>query len=290
MTISVDPRFFGSPIITWPALVAMFAIVAGVAYLVLRAPTTGASRSDVYAVAVHAVLWGIVGARLLHVVDYAAYYADVPFQAMYIWNGGFAAWGAVLGAMAGGFWHAIRRGLGVGPLANLATPPALAGLAAFRLGDFVTGQRPGAETPLPWGAFYTHPVSDAFWFGAAQHPVALYEMLLLLALGAFIVAGVRWGGVLPGFMQRLLDSHAMPGGHALVALAAYAAIRFVVGFARMDPLHFGLQQAQWIGLGVLCSFLAYAAWRRRQTPRRVSGTTIRSEREANLAWSDRERP
>jgi len=36
-----------------------------------------------------------------------------------------------------------------------------------------------------------------------------------------------------------------------LAISTYAAFRFVIAFARTDPVWGGLQQAQWLGLAVV---------------------------------------
>ncbi|MEX2599782.1 MAG: prolipoprotein diacylglyceryl transferase family protein, partial [Dehalococcoidia bacterium] len=94
MTLSIDPRFLDSLLVTWTGLVIVALMLLGGAFLVSRAGSLGITRGEAYRLYVISLLWGLVGARLLHVVDYAAFYWDSPLQVFYIWNGGFSAWGA----------------------------------------------------------------------------------------------------------------------------------------------------------------------------------------------------
>ena len=254
MTLSIDPHVFGSALLTWVSLFTLGGIALTVGLLLRGAGKLPASRSAVYAVALRAVLWGMLGARLFHVVDYAGLYADAPLRALYLWSGGLSLWGGVLAAVAGGLWHARRRGIALGRFADAAAVAGLWGIALGRLGDLLVGERPAEPTTLPWGVAYGHPDAAAHVDGVAVHPVALYEGLLVLA-----VLGLLWM-LRTGRLARFVRGPLPEGATFAAAAAAYAAGRFVITFARTDPTLLGLQQAQWIALAVLAG-VAYYAWR-----------------------------
>ena len=264
MTLAFDPHVFGSAALTWVSLLTLAGIALTVGLLLHGAARIPAPRSAVYAVALRSVLWGLLGARLLHVADYVTLYADAPLSVLYLWSGGLSLWGGVLGASAGGLWHARRRGIALGRFADGAAVAGLWGLALGRLGDLLVGERPAAATSLPWGIEYAHPDAAAYVDGAAVHPVALYEGLWDLG-----VLGLLWAlrtGRLGRLTQRLgrLARGVLPEGAAFAAaIGAWAAGRLVIGFARIDPSLLGLQQAQWIALVVLAG-VAYYAWRERR--------------------------
>ncbi len=255
MTLSIDPHVFGSALITWVALSTLAGIALTVGLLLRGAGKLPASRSAVYAVAVRAVLWGLLGARLFHVADYASIYTDAPLSVFYVWSGGLSLWGGVLAASAGGLWHARRRGIALGRFADAAAVAGLWGIALGRLGDFLVGERPAEPTTLPWGVVYAHSDAAAYVDGVAVHPVALYEGLLVLA-----VLVLLWA-LGTGRLARLVRVPLPEGATLASAAAAYAAGRFVIGFARVDPSVLGLQQAQWVALAVLAG-VAYYAWRK----------------------------
>ena len=261
MTLSIDPYVFGAAPLTWVSLFTLGAIALTIGLLLRGAGKLGASRSAVYAVGMRAVLWGLLGARLFHVADYAGLYADASLSALYLWSGGLSLWGGVLAASAGGLWHAHRRGIALGRFADTAAVAGLWGMALGRLGDFLVGERPAGPTTLPWGVEYAHPEAAAHVDGVTVHPVALYEGLLDLA-----VLGLLWAlrsGRLRRLTERLgrLGRAPLPEGATFAAaIAAWAAGRLVIGFARVDPALLGLQQAQWVALAVLAG-VAYYAWR-----------------------------
>src|SRR5204863_9726380 len=74
-------------------------------------PPRANPASYILDIAVWAVPFGIIGARIYHVLTSPSHYfgADVePIKALYIWEGGLGIWGAVLGGALGA-WIACRR-------------------------------------------------------------------------------------------------------------------------------------------------------------------------------------
>ncbi len=232
MTISLDPHLFGSPLLPWATLTALLGVGAGVWLFLRNAPM---ERQAAYGLAFGALFWGVVGARVLHVVDYAGFYADAPFRVLYLWSGGMALWGGLIGGAAYAAWRLRRDRTLLARVADTAALPVLIGMAVGRVGDLIGGERAGRLTSLPWGVNYAHEDAEAYAGGAAVHPVAAYELLLALTLAA-----VMWR-----LNVRLRD-----GARFTLAMTGYAAGRFLLTFARVDPSWGGLQQAQWIALAV----------------------------------------
>lgn len=233
MTIDLDLTPFGLPLLTWTSLAMIAGVLIGGALFARRAPDLDTDRRTLWGVTVAGVLWGLAGARLLHVADYADYYAAAPFQALYLWNGGMSLWGGVLAGLGGALWSVRRLGLSVARAGALAAAPGLVGLAAGRAGDLLAGERAATGTSLPWGVVYANPGAQAHAEGAAVHPVAAYELLLDAALAGAVAL---WG-------RRLPEGAVLPA-----ALAVWGAGRFVIALARTDPTLLGLQQAQWLAL------------------------------------------
>ena len=257
MTISLTPYAFDSPFITWAGLSTLAGLLVGGALFVRAAARLGATRRDAFAIALAGALGGIAGARLLHIADYAEFYADAPFQALYLWNGGLSLWGAALGGLAAVTLRARMAGLALGETADAAALPCLVGLAVGWAGGVVAGHPTGAEASLPWAIVYAHPASSSFADGAAAHPVAAYELLLA---GAVALSAWRWGRRVPHGLLVLLTLAALGGG------------RFLIAFARVDPVWLGLRQTQWIGLIALAAVGVWAFRSRRKPPPRTSAS------------------
>ena len=252
MSIGLDPVVvaIGPLPVGWVTLFILAGLAVG-GWLALRwAAQLGIGAGAAYGVVLQAVVWGLVGARLLHVLDYWSFYSEVPFQAVYVWTGGLSLWGGILGGALSAGLYARRAGMPVWRLGDVAALAALAGQAVARVGDVLTGERLAKATSLPWGITYTHPDSVSYTGELMRlHPVGLYELLWDAALLV-----VLWR-----FRTRI-----RPDGALFVAyLAGYAAGRTIISFARLDPvLVLGLQQAQVVGIAVLvaCGVLLWR-WR-----------------------------
>ena len=243
MTISYGPYAFDSPFITWVAFFTIVGILVGGVLFACAMPRQGASRRTAFRFVVISVFGGLVGARLFHILDYLDFFTGAPFHVIYLWEGGFSLWGGVLGGLAAGLCKAGREGFERAPVADTAALPGLLGLAIGRVGGFLGGDPPATESSLPWAVVYDHPGSFAFADGAAVHPVAMYELLWALVVSLVVL---RW-------RRRLPEGAVMP-----LALAVWGAGRAVIAFVRLDPVAFGLQQAQWVGLVVVAAVVLWA--------------------------------
>src|SRR5207247_6175723 len=109
------------------------------------------AEDDVWAVATWGVVGGIVGARIVHVIDVLPYYIAHPEQIFFIWTGGIAIWGAAIGGVLGGFLAAVRRGVPIGYGADAAAPGLALGFAIGRIGDIINGEHHATPCAPPDG-------------------------------------------------------------------------------------------------------------------------------------------
>ena len=202
------------------------------------------NEDDGYAVATWGVIAGIVGARLVHVIDQLTYYLSHPEQILFIWTGGIAIWGAAIGGVIGGFVVAVRRGVPIGFGADAAAAGISLGFAIGRLGDIINGEHHAIPCTAPFGLCvgFTHP--DTLGQPGPVHLVVAYDMVWDL-LGAALVLWLR----------RVTAGRWPEGLIFWLWLAYYAVGRFLLGFLRVgDPTYaFGLRQDQTIAV------LAFAA-------------------------------
>lgn len=256
MTIDIDPIIFETPIfsIGWYGLAIAAAIALAMTLLSREATRRGLDAAKVGNVALAAVVGGIVGARLFHVVDHLGHYLADPVQILLINQGGLAVWGGLVSGGAAAALIAWVQGMPLRKWADAAAIPALAGQSVGRLGCIVNGDAYGGATDVPWAFVYTHP--DAMippsLLGVPTHPYPVYEIAWNLGLIAVLIA-----------LRRLR----LPSGALfLVYAAGYGLGRFFLMFFREEASYaFGLQQAQLIGLGIFtlaALILAYLFVRR----------------------------
>lgn len=160
-----------------------------------RYTAKGGPRDTAIDVVFWMVPFGIVGARLYHVISTPEPYFGPdgdPWAAVEIWNGGLGIWGAVaLGAV--GAWIGLRRrGLRLAPFADALAPGLLTAQAIGRLGNYFNQELYGAPTALPWGL----EIDDAhlvpgYASGTLFHPTFLYELIWNLAMVAVLLWAER---------------------------------------------------------------------------------------------------
>ncbi|MBI2857347.1 MAG: prolipoprotein diacylglyceryl transferase [Chloroflexi bacterium] len=253
--IGLDPDLvaIGSLHLSWHGLFAMLAIAAGV-WLSSRLSRAGGLAMDMFSsLAVWGIVGGIVGARLVHVVDFWSFYLAHPGGIIALWEGGLAIWGGILGGALAAAIYARIKGFSLSPYADHAAFGLLLAQAIGRIGDIINGEHFSKASGLPWAVVYTNPNSPGFGL-PPSHPAVAYELLMDLAF-----LGVLWA------VRRHIRAE---GRLFLLYLMLYSAGRFLLSFLRLDSntVALGLNQAQWISLGVLVGaaalFLVQVAHRR----------------------------
>jgi phosphatidylglycerol:prolipoprotein diacylglycerol transferase len=218
------------------------------------------------------LLWGalgvVLGGRLGYVLFYKPdYYLQHPLEILWVWQGGMAFHGGLLGVTVAllGF-AASRRHLGgdgarttlpwsrrFWVLADFVAPLVPLGLAFGRLGNFINGELWGRVTDptAPWAMVFPQ-AGD----GLARHPSQLYQ-LALEGLALFLVL---W----------LFSGRRRPAGQiAGLFLAGYGIARFLVEFARepdafLGLLSMGLSMGQWLSLPMVVGGFALMVWAARR--------------------------
>lgn len=262
IVIDVNPVILqlGNFSLRWYGLFIGVAIV--VAFLIARREgiRKGVDEDAIFSVGTWAVLGGVAGARLLHVIDRWPQYAASPAAILAIQDGGLAIYGAILGGVAAGAMSAYRRGLSVARIADAAAPGLILAQAIGRIGCLFNGDALGAPTSLPWGIVYTNPASMAPSLGVAYHPTPAYEMV-----GDILIFAVLWS----------LRGRLRPDGTLfLTYLALYSALKFSVTFVRQEVVFLaGMQEAQVVSLAGGLAAVAILLWiaARRRVRRDAAG-------------------
>ena len=235
----------GFPVHSYGFLIAV-GMVLGVLMAVRRGRGVGIATGLTLDLTFYAIVFGLVGARLLYVLmhasDYARLCAGTGAQrtlgqavadctaALHFWQGGLAFLGG--GVLAAGvvLIFARRKGLALGDVADVLAPSVSLAHVLGRLGCFRVGWCYGK----PWAAG-VHFVPDSVAYGEylsrqtmfagsastpGLHPTQLYESLgeLLIFIGLVL----------------LWRRRKFPGMVALAYAFAYGVLRFFVEIYRDD--------------------------------------------------------
>lgn len=196
-----------------------------------------------------AILGVIIGGRLGYVLFYnPGYYLQNPIEALYIWQGGMAYHGGLLGVIVAGVFFARQYAI---PRISMMDAVALGvptGLLLGRLANFINAELWGRPTELPWGIIFPGEAAQACIntaLGAcARHPSQLYE-----ALGEGLILGILL--LFLAFRRAALARVGMISGLFFVG---YGIVRFLVEFVRQpdaqfqtatNPVGYAIQLGEW---------------------------------------------
>ena len=175
--ITVDPSpvaftVLGKDIYWYGIIIAMGFLLAYI-YMDRRAPRFGLNGDQVLDMLFWAVPIGIVCARIYYCVLYWDGFRDNPISCLYIWEGGLAIYGGVLGGILGLFLcHKVKK-LPFWTELDLAAYGVLLGQICGRWGNFMNREAHGSET----ASFLRMGLTDPDGVVRYYHPTFLYESL-----------------------------------------------------------------------------------------------------------------
>jgi len=172
------------------ALCIIAGIIAAVWIGERRWVARGGRRGTVSDISVWAVVFGLVGGRLYHVVtDPELYFGEGshPVDALKVWQGGLGIWGAIALGGVGAWIGCRRRGIKLPPFADAVAPGIAVAQAIGRWGNWFNQELFGRQTTLPWGLEIDPGRPNTVPGAQAYHPTFLYESLWDLGLAAALV-------------------------------------------------------------------------------------------------------
>ena len=186
------------------ALCLLAGILVGTWFTSRRLKARGGHDGAVLDIVMWAVPFGILGARIYHVLTHWGDYVGAgqdPLAVLYVWEGGIAILGSLLGGAVGAYIGCRRAGIRFWSFADALAPAMLLAQAIGRLGNWFNHELFGGPTTLPWGLQI--PASNPAFpeglpDGTLFHPLFLYELLWNL-LGVAVILllerrlSLRWG-------------------------------------------------------------------------------------------------
>ncbi|MCF6094152.1 prolipoprotein diacylglyceryl transferase [Microaerobacter geothermalis] len=221
----------GIPIYTHGVGIALAALL-GMWLAQRQAKANGYNPEIILDFVVYALIGGILGARIWYVIFSWKTYVNNPIEIFFIWEGGLAIQGGLLGGILIGIWFAKKRNIPVWTLADIIAPGLILGMAIGRIGDFMAGDDYGIASEV-FGVIY-QPDSIAY---KANGPVPLFPTALFEATADLIIMGI---------LLMLKKRKLYEGFLFLWMLTLYSFARFFLEFFRGDSLRtfFDLRTAQ----------------------------------------------
>ncbi|WP_059103347.1 prolipoprotein diacylglyceryl transferase [Shouchella shacheensis] len=252
----MDPVFLqlGPLTIHWYAVLILLGVGIGYVMANHEANKRGLPK-DLFA---DLLLWAlpisIISARLYYVIFRFEQFADDPIRVFFIWEGGIAIHGALIGAVMTAIVFAKKRGVSFWKIADVAAPSILIGQAIGRWGNFVNQEVYGGSVSREFleGLFLPEwIINQMFIDGTYYHPTFLYESL--------------WNIVGVAILLLLRRANLRQGELFLSYIIWYSVGRFFIEGVRLDYLLIGdtmIRTAQLLSVVLIVVALILWVYRR----------------------------
>jgi len=204
---------------------------------------------------IYALIGAIVGARLAHCLFYEPdYYLSHPLEILYVWKGGLASHGGMLGTLVAIYIYAKQNRLSyLWLLSRMAIPGTLVA-ASVRFGNFFNSEILGLKSNLPWAVVFERVDS------IPRHPVQLYEAFSYLLI--FVILIYIYKKTSPIFSTKLL-----PG----VFLTLLFSARFILEYFKTEQADYSLAIPLTVGQMLSIPFIIlgilWIVWAYKTTPK-----------------------
>ena len=173
ITVDPDPvafTVFGKSIY-WYGIIIAAGFLLAVLYMMHRAKDFGITQDDVLDMVLWAVPIGVICARAYYCIFYWELYRDDPISVLYIWEGGLAIYGGIIGGALTLLVVAKVKKIPATVLLDLAAMAVIIGQFCGRWGNFMNREAHGAVTDC----FLKMGLVEANGEVVYYHPTFLYE-------------------------------------------------------------------------------------------------------------------
>ncbi len=217
--------------IRWYGLLFAAAFLCGYYILIRLVGEKGWKKEIAEDIVLYMIPAVVIGARLFEVFVYEpGYYLADPVKIFYVWQGGLASHGGMLGAVIALWFVARKYKLSFYGIADLVAVPFVLCSGFIRLGNFINGELVGRITNVPWAVKFPG-------YDGLRHPSQLYEMI-----NSGIVFGIVW------FVHKKKYSE---GFLFWLSLLLYSILRFSAEFFKEFPTYYGLDIGQYLSFIVI---------------------------------------
>ena len=217
--------------IYWYSVLIATGIIIGLYLLLKEASKQNISKDTIIDIAFYTIIWGIVGARIYYVIFNIKPYLSNPLSILYVWEGGLAIYGGIIGGLITLAYQTKKKNIALGKLTDMIVPSLILAQAIGRWGNFFNQEAHGGIVTLEFLKKIHIPnfiIKGMYINGNYYHPTFFYESLWCL-LGFILLVIIR----------KLLKN-SKDGTLTFIYLIWYGIGRFFIEGLRTDSLYLGI--------------------------------------------------
>ena len=165
--------YIGEKGIYWYGIIIAVGFLLAVYYALRRSGQFGLTQDNIIDMLLCAVPLAIIGARAYYCIFSWELYQDDPIRVLYIWEGGLAIYGGVIGAAIGLTIYTKVKKVRTGAMLDIGGLGLMIGQSIGRWGNFINREAHGSVTE----SFLRMGLTDANGNVTYYHPTFLYESL-----------------------------------------------------------------------------------------------------------------
>ena len=217
--------------IYWYSVLIATGIIIGLYLLLKEASKQNISKDTIIDIAFYTIIWGIIGARIYYVIFNIKPYLSNPLSILYVWEGGLAIYGGIIGGLITLAYQTKKKNISLGKLTDMIVPSLILAQAIGRWGNFFNQEAHGGIVSLEFLKNIHIPnfiIKGMYINGNYYHPTFFYESLWCL-LGFILLVIIR----------KLLKN-SKDGTLTFIYLIWYGIGRFFIEGLRTDSLYLGM--------------------------------------------------
>ncbi|NLO84413.1 MAG: prolipoprotein diacylglyceryl transferase [Clostridiales bacterium] len=237
MSIPYGRMVFGN--LSWYSVLIVFGMLLAIFLASKEEARIGLPKDTVIDLALIVIPFGIIGARIYYVLMKWELFASNLISVLYIWEGGLAIYGGVIGGAIGALIYAKRKKLSFPKLVDIIVPGVILAQAIGRWGNYFNMEAYGPVITDPMFCFFPLGVqiqSGGVW---AWHMATFFYESLWNFCGFAVLWSIR-------------KKQKQSGNVFCWYLLIYGSGRFIIEQLREDSLYIGSVRASQMLSLVLC--------------------------------------
>jgi len=255
--MAIDPVAFelGPLSVNWYGLIIVTGMILAIYLTINEGEKRGVSEDFIVDTAFWTLPLGILGARLFYVLFELEHYIGDPLSIFYVWEGGLAIYGGIIGGLAAVYWRCKKEGVPLLLITDILAPYVLLAQAIGRWGNFINQEAHGGEVSRQFLESLMLPefiIEGMYINGAYYHPTFLYESVWSII------------GVVVLLVLRSRTQFLLRGETTASYLIWYGVGRFFIEGMRTDSLYLGpIRISQLLSLILVILGIGFIIYQRR---------------------------